>query len=333
MRAVQCESLDGYRSLRQVEVEAPALRLGSVRIAVHYATAGFAVTLVTAGKYQRKFPLPFIPGTEISGIVTEVAQDVSAFRPGDRVAAIIDWGGFAQEAVARTENVWHVPQGVDLMLACCVPATYGTAYASLHWRGRMEAHQSVLVFGAAGGVGLPAVEIAHLAGAHVIAVARTAQRLAVAREHGADEGFLSDTPDLGRLLKQRHEGRGIDLAFDPVGGDAFDVALRCMAPEGRILVIGFAGGDIQQIPANILMVKNIEVIGVNMGLYSGWTPVDERKRYAPRMQSMVNTLFGHVAAGRLRPEVSTVYPMEQVVQALDAVLERRSTGRILLRMV
>lgn len=330
MRAVVCDSFEGHRSLRQAEVDAPALRAGCVRIAIRHATVGFAISLVTAGKYQRKPPLPFIPGTEIAGVVTEVARDVQRFRPGDRVAAIIDWGGFAQQAVAATENVWHVPEGVDLAIACCVPATYGTAYASLHWRGRIQASESVLVFGAAGGVGLAAVEVARLADAHVIAVARSAERLDLAREHGAHEGFLNDTPELGRLLKQRNEGRGIDLVFDPVGGAAFEEALRCTAPEGRILVVGFASGTIPQIPANILLVKNIEVIGVNMGLYSGWTPIDERKRHAPRMRSMMDTLFAHLAAGRLRPEVSATYPMAQAVEAIDAVLARRSSGRVLL---
>lgn len=332
MRAVLCESWSGYRALVQAQLQSPPLRSGSVRIRVHYATAGFGVMLVTAGKYQRKPPLPFVPGTEIAGEVIEVADGVEAFRPGDRVAAIIDWGGYAEEAVAALENVWPVPAGVALADACSVPATYGTAYASLHWRARLEAGQSVLVFGAAGGVGLPAVELARLAGAHVIAVARTPERLARAREHGAHEGFLNDTPELGRLLKQRDGGRGIDVVFDPVGGPMFDEALRCTAPEGRILVIGFASGEIPQIPANILLVKNIEVIGVNMGLYSGWTPIDERKRHAPRMRAMMETLFGHLAAGRIRPEASAVYPLERIVEAFDAVTARASTGRVLVQV-
>lgn len=332
MRAVVCASWDGYRSLRQAELAPPVLRPGSVRIRVHYATAGFAVTLLTAGQYQRKPPLPFVPGTEIAGIVTEVAADVTGLRIGDPVAAIIDWGGYAEEAVAATENVWPVPPGVDLADACCVPATYGTAHVSLHWRARLEPGQTVLVFGAAGGVGLAAVELARLAGAHVIAVARTPERVALAMAHGAHEGLPGDTPQLGRMLKERTGGRGVDVVFDPVGGTAFEEALCCTAPEGRILVIGFASGDIPQIPANILLVKNIEVIGVNMGLYSGWTPVDERKRHAPRMAAMMQVLFGHLAAGRIRPQHSAIYPLEQVVEAFDAVVARAATGRVLLQV-
>lgn len=330
MRAVVCEQYAGYRALRVVEHEAPVLRPGCVRIAVHRATAGFAVTLVTSGTYQRKPPLPFVPGTEIAGVVTEVGAGVQGFAPGDRVAALIDWGGYAEEAVASTDNLWHVPDGVELADACCVPATYGTAHAALHWRARLQAGDSVLVFGAAGGVGLAAVEVARLAGAHVIAVARNPQRLALAARHGAHEGFVSDTPELGRLLKQRNQGRGIDVVFDPVGGPLFDQALRCIAPEGRILVIGFAGGSVPQIPANHLLVKNAEVIGVNMGLYSGWTPIDERRRYAPRMKAMVDGLFAHLAAGRLAPERSTVFPLERVVDAFDAVVSRTSSGRVVL---
>lgn len=332
MRAVVCDSFDGYRTLKARDIPAPTLRPGCVRISVAYATAGLALTLVTAGRYQRKPALPFVPGTEIAGVVTELADNIQELRRGDRVAANIDWGGYAEEAIAATENVWRVPDAVELSDACCVPATYGTAYAALHWRARVAAGQTVLVFGAAGGVGLAAVQIARQAGAHVIAVARTADRLAIAREHGAHEGLLNDTPDLGRQLKQHNAGRGVDVVFDPVGGPLFEEALRCTAPEGRILLIGFASGEIPRIAANILLVKNIEVIGVNMGLYSGWTPVDERKRHAPRVTKMVEQLFAEVAAGRLKPQKSAVFALNDVVHALDAVAARESRGRVLLRV-
>ena len=197
---------------------------------------------------------------------------------------------------------------------------------------RIGAGDSVLVFGAAGGVGLPAVEIARLAGAHVIAVARTDERLAVALAHGAHEGLRNDSPELGRLLKQRNGGRGIDIVFDPVGGSMFDEALRCTAPEGRILVIGFASGTIPQIPANLLLVKNIQVIGVNFGLYTGWTPLDERKRYAGALREMMQTLFAQVADGSLRPQSPQPFVLERVENAFEFLLARESVGRVLLKV-
>jgi NADPH2:quinone reductase len=332
MRALLCKEWSGYRGLEYTEVERPAMRPGCIRIAIHYATISSGQVLVVAGKYQRKPPLPFVPGTEVSGIVIEVADDVSSFKIGDPVAAMLDWGGYGEEAIAAVEVAWRVPDGIDLLVACAVPATYGTSYAALHWRARIQPGQSVLVFGAAGGVGIAAVEVARQAGAHVIAVARTEERLALARKHGAHETFLNDTKDLGRLLKQRDGGRGIDLVFDPVGGAMFDEGMRCVAPEGTILLIGFVSGSVPQIPANILLVKNVNVIGFNFGLYVGWTPIDERKRHAPRTQAMMESLFAGIAAGDFTYTSSEVYPIQEYISAFDSIVERRSTGRVLLKI-
>ena len=332
MRAVVCEGFEGYRALKVRDIDAPALRPGCVRISVRYATVGLALTLLTAGKYQRRPPLPFVPGSEIAGIVTEVADDVNGVCVGDRVAANIDWGGYAEEAIAAVENLFPVPDGVDLAHACNAPATYGTAFASLHWRGHIAAGQTVVVFGAAGGVGLAAVQVACAAGAHVVAVARSEDRLRIARTHGAHDVFLADTPELGRQLKKYNGGRGVDIVFDPVGGALFEQALHCTAPEGRILVIGFASGSVPQIQANILLVKNIEVIGINMGLYSGWTPNDERRIHAPRMKAMVRQLFDDIGVGRLRPINPAVFELADIVAAIDAIVARESSGRVLLHI-
>lgn len=332
MRAIVCETYTGYQDLKLRDIPPPALRPGCVRIAVRYCCAGFGTSLVVAGRYQRKPPLPFVPGTELSGVVTEVAPDVGHLRPGDRVAGIIDWGGYAEEAVGTASTVWKVPDELPLELACLLPAAYGTPWVALHWRARLRAGETVLVFGAAGGVGRCAVELARLAGAKVIAVARDEDRLQVALDHGAHEGWRSDTPDLGKMLKDRHGGRGIDVIFDPVGGPLFDQALKCVAPEGRILIIGFASGTIPQVPANLLLVKNVELIGVNMGLYTGWTPIDERNSHAARMREMVDQLCTHVIQGDLRPARPTVFPLESVTGAFEAVLDRRFTGRIVVQV-
>ena len=332
MKALHCTHWGGYQALALTEVEPPPLKPGCVRIAVHYATITLGQVLVVAGKYQRKPPLPFVPGTEVSGVIAEVAADVSGFKVGDRVAAMLDWGGFGEQAIATAQTVWPVPDAIDLAIACTIPGTYGTAYASLHWRAGIRAGQTVVVFGAAGGVGIPAVEVAAQAGAQVIAVARSAERLDLARAHGAHQGFLNDTPDLGRTIKAATQGGGVDIVFDPVGGKLFDEALRCVAPEGKVVVIGFASGDVPQIPANILLVKNIDIIGFNFGLYLGWTPDDERKRFADRLRELMQVLCRGIVAGDFRPVTSMSFPLERYLEAFDALVERQSVGRVVLKI-
>jgi NADPH2:quinone reductase len=332
MKALLCEGWNGWRGLKFTDLPSPALPDGSVRIHVAYATAGFGQTLVMEGKYQRKPPLPFVPGTEVSGVVSEVGAGVEGFAPGDRVAASLDWGGYGEEAVATSETVWHVPDRVGLQEAAAIPLTYGTSYAALHWRARLKADQTLLVQGAAGGVGLAAVEIGRLAGARVIAVARSEERRALTREFGAHEALSGDDPELAERVKALSEGLGADVVFEPVGGRAFADALRCTAPEGRIVVIGFASGDIPQVPANILLVKNIEVIGFNYGWYLGWSPIDMRRHYAGRLREMMATLFAHAAAGDFRPTTSDCHALGDFEAAFRAVVERRSTGRVLLKV-
>lgn len=333
MKALVCEQYGHYRELKYLDVEAPALKPGCLRIEVHYATAGFGQTLVIAGKYQRKPPLPFVPGTEVSGVVLEVAPDVHDFAVGDRVAAALDWGGYAQQVIATASTAWHVPEGVDLATAASVPLTYGTAYAALHWRARLRAGESLLVHGAAGGIGLPAVELGRLAGANVIAVAGSTERLRIARERGASHAVMhGEGVELSREVLAANGGRKVDVVFDPVGGRLFDEALRCVQPEGRILILGFASDEVPKIPANILLVKNAEVIGFWFGLYIGWGLTDERERYRERMREMMERLFAYVQTGELKPVSSVVFPLERLADAFDAVVERRAVGRALVQV-
>ncbi len=332
MKALLCEGWNGYRGLKFVDADPPALPAGCVRIAVAYSTVSFGQLLVVAGTYQRKPPLPFVPGTEVSGVVLEAAPGVTDFKPGDRVAASLDWGGYGEQAIATVETVWHVPDGLDLREAATIPLTYGTAYAALHWRGGLTEGQTLLVHGAAGGVGLPAVELGKLAGARVLAVGSSAARLELARSHGADEGLLHTEPERGQRVKALTDGRGADLVFDPVGGALFSETLRCTAPLGRVLVIGFASGTIPQIPANILLVKNIDVIGFNFGLYLGWSPVDERKRHAARLRAMMQTLFQLALDRKIKPTSSDCYPLRDFTCAFEAVESRRSFGRVLIQV-
>lgn len=333
MKAILCEAFDHYSALKLTEQAQPPVRPGCLRLAIAYATAGFGQTLVVAGKYQRKPPLPFVPGTEVSGTVLEVGPGVHGFRPGDRVAAALDWGGYAEQAVATAATTWHVPLGVDLATAASVPLTYGTAYAALHWRGRLREGETLLVYGASGGVGLPAVEVGKLAGARVVAVAGSTERVDHALAMGADVGLVHAQGEaLGARVREANGGRPVDLVFDPVGGRLFDEALRCLRPEGRVLLIGFASGQVPQIPANILLVKNAEVVGFNFGLYIGWSLTDEREFYRERLRLMMAHLFDQVAAGRLRPMKADVYPLDRLTEAFDGVVQRRSVGRTLIEI-
>jgi NADPH2:quinone reductase len=330
MRAVVCDRWCHYSELKLLDVAPPALPAGCVRIRVHHACVTFGQTLVVEGRYQRKPPHPFSPGSEVSGVVIETAPDVTAFQAGDRVAAAIDWGGYAEEAIATQETVWRVPDAVGLDVAASLPITWGTSYAALHWRAGLQAGQTLLVFGAAGGVGLAAVQLGRRAGARVIAVAGSQERVDIALAHGAHLGIVHGAPDLGKRIKALNGGEDVDVVYDPVGGELFMQALRCTAPEGRILVVGFAGGDVPRIPANLLLVKNIDVIGFFFGLYIGWGARDERRRHAPRLKAMMDVLFAGVERGELRPASSASYPLHAFREAFDSVVQRRSSGRVLL---
>jgi NADPH:quinone reductase len=333
MRAILCERWCDYRALTVTDgLPPPQLRPGHVRIAVKYATVGFGEALIVAGKYQRKPPLPFVPGNDVAGVVTEVADDVFDFAVGDRVVATLDWGAYAEQAVAPIITTWHVPDAVELIEAVGLPLGYGTSYAALHWRGRIKAGETLVVFGAAGGVGSTAVQIGHLAKARVIAVAGTEERVQAAIKKGADFGIVHGIEDLGRRIKALNDGRGVDIVYDPVGGPLFDQALRCVAPEGRILVIGFASGKVPSIPANILLVKNAEVIGFDFGYCIGWGLTDARLLYAGRTKEMMSTLFAHLAAGELNPETSIKYRLDDFIAAFDAVQQRRTLGRAILEI-
>jgi NADPH:quinone reductase len=333
MKAVLCERWCDYRDLIVTDAPPPPrLRPGHVRIAVRYATVGFGEALIVAGKYQRRPPLPFIPGNDVAGIVTEIAEDVLDFAVGDRVVATLDWGAYAEQAVAPTITTWHVPDAVDLAKAVGLPLGYGTSYAALHWRGRIKAGETLVVFGAAGGVGSAAVQIGHLAKARVIAIAGTEERVQTAIKKGADFGLVHGTDDLGGQIKELNGGRGVDIVYDPVGGPLFDQALRCVAPEGRILIIGFASGQVPSIPANIILVKNAEVIGFDFGYCIGWGLTDARVVYADRVKEMMSILFDYVAAGELKPETSVKYRLDDFVAAFDAIQQHRALGRVILEI-
>ena len=334
MRGVLVKEWTAFENLELEEVAEAPLEPRQIRIRTQAAGVSFATSLVVEGKYQRKPPRPFVPGTEAAGIVEEVGSEVTRFRPGDRVTSVLDWGGHAERTVAWEVNTFRLPDDIDFARAISFTNSYGTSAAALTWPHllNVQAGQTLLVHGSTGGVGLAAVEIGKALGATVIATAGTDEKLAVAREHGADHAInYRDTPFRDAVLDLTG-GRGVDAVLDPVGGDVFDQSLRCMAVEGRISPIGFAAGRIPQIPANILLVKNLSVVGLNVGYYYGWSPYDARYDYEDRMRALMDRILGWYAAGALNPVVSHRFRLDQYREAMATVLGRKSIGRVVLVM-
>jgi NADPH2:quinone reductase len=330
MKAMICRQWGGPEDLRLEEIESPTLKPDQVRIKVKAAGVSFAMSLVIAGKYQRKPPLPFAPGTEATGVVVEVGPACRRLRVGDEVMAVLDWGGLAEEVVAHEVNVFAKPRTVDFIEAVPLAISYATSAAALTWHVALDVRrgQTLLVHAAAGGVGMAAVEIGKILGATVIATAGGARKTDFARAHGADHVIDYRAADFrDEVLKLTH-GRGVDRVYDPVGGDVFSQSLRCLATEGRICPIGFASGTIPQVPANILLVKSIAVMGFNYGYYVGWSPHDARFEEADRTFSLMERLRGWCEQGLCRPHIDRTYRLEEVPLAMRALLERQVLGRV-----
>ena len=322
MRAVLCHAVCGPEGLTVEEVAPPELGAGQIRIRVAAAGVNFADTLIIAGTYQTKPPFPFSPGMEISGTVIACADDVKRCRPGDRVLAMLDYGGFAEEAVAAETDVFVLPDSMDMPTAAAFPVAYGTSHLALILRAGLAPGEVLVVHGAAGGVGLTAVEIGKALGAIVVATAGGADKLKIAQDHGADHLIDYKSEDIRERVKDLTGGVGADVVYDAVGGSAFDASLRSINWSGRILLIGFAGGQVPQIPANILLVKNISAIGLNWGSY--------RHRDPTRLVHAFADLFAWYEAGRLQPLVSATYGLSQVPQALADLRARKATGKLVI---
>lgn len=324
MLAVRTHRLGALDNLVLEEVPSAPLLPGHVRIRIRATGINFADVLMVKGLYQEKPPLPFSPGIEVAGEVLELAPDVKGMKPGDRVFGMLGNGGLATEAVVPAPILMPIPEGIDFVTAAAFPVAYGTSHVALSHRAGLKAGETLLVLGAAGGVGLTAVEIGALMGAKVIAAASTPDKLEVARSKGATHLINSSSEDLKERTKALTDGRGVDVVYDPVGGALFDAALRSLAFEGRIVIIGFASGTIPQIPANLLLVKNIAAIGLYWGSYSWRRPEVLRRS--------MGELAGWLASGRIAPHVSETRPLSDAVLALRALEERRSTGKVVVVM-
>ncbi len=321
MRAVVCKEYGPPESLRVEEVAEPVLGPGKVLIEVRAAGVNYPDVLIIQNKYQFKPPLPFTPGGEVAGVVKEVGEGVTHVAPGDRVLASTGWGAFAELAVAEARGVIPIPDSMDFETAAAFLMTYGTSHHALVDRADLQPGETLLVLGAAGGVGLAAVEIGHVLGARVIAAASSADKLAVCKEHGADEVIDYSKEDLKQRTKELTGGQGADVVYDPVGGDFAEQALRATAWNGRFLVIGFVAG-IPKIPLNLTLLKGCQIVGVFWGAFVG--------RENERHQRNVRELLEWYEAGKLKPRISVSYPFERVADALNDLDQRRVKGKVVL---
>jgi NADPH2:quinone reductase len=325
MRAVLCKSLDGPDALEVAEIARPEPRRGEILIAVRAVALNFFDTLIIRGKYQFQPGLPFSPGGEVAGTVAGLGEGVTGFAPGQRVMAYVQWDGAREFVSVPAESAVALPDGVDDETAAGLTITYGTAMHGLVDRGRLRPGETVVVLGATGGAGLAAVEIAHLLGATVIAAGTSDEKLALCRDHGADELLnLAAADDLKLAIRTLTGGQGADIVYDCIGGPYAEPALRATAWEGRYLVIGFAAGDIPRIPLNLLLLKGCEMIGVFFSRFAALNPAQCRGHLV--------RVLDWCREGRLRPHVDQVFPLEQTADALRALEARKIKGKVVIRL-
>jgi len=324
MKAIFCNKLGGTENLAYVDTFSPRPGPNDVLIKVRAAGLNFADTLQIAGKYQSKLEPPFIPGMEVAGEILEIGQGVN--RPlnvGQRVMAFMRGGGaFAEEVLVDSEWLVPVPDEMDDVIAAGFPTVYGTSNFALKHRGNLQAGETLLVLGAAGGVGLTEVELGKTMGANVIAAAGGSEKCKVAIDHGADFAIDYKSESIRDRVKDLTDNRGADVVYDAVGGDAFDQAIRAVNWEARMLIIGFAAGRIQQIPANLILVKNISVVGVVYGAQTERDP-----SYGASFVQEAADLFRQ---GRVKPHIGKTFPLSQAAEAMDALLSRSYAGKIIL---
>ena len=324
MKAVLAKTFGPPEQLVLEELPARQAAPGEVVIAVKACGVNFFDALIVQGKYQTRPPLPFSPGGEVSGVIRAMGEGVKGLETGTRVLAFVGHGGYADEVVTDAANIIALPAQMDFVTAAAFPITYATSYHALKDRGQLRSGETLLVLGAAGGVGLSAVEIGKIMGARVIAAASSEGKLAVAREHGADLLINYGASDLRERLREATGGKGVDVAYDPVGGAYAEPALRSLAAGGRYLVIGFASGEIPKIALNLLLLKVVSLVGVFWGAFAKAQP----QRNAANMAELLDWY----TQGRLRPHVSATFPLERYREALDAVMQRKALGKVVLVM-
>ncbi len=323
MKAVLCRQFGPPESLRIEELPSPTPGPGEVVVSMKAASINFPDVLIIQNKYQFKPPLPFSPGSELAGVVKEVGAGVSGFRPGDRVIAFTTYGAFAEEVKTEAGRLLPLAPEMDFATGAAFLLTYGTSDHALRDRAALKRGETLLVLGAAGGVGLAAIDIGVALGARVIACASSDEKLAVCREHGAAETINYSTQDLRERIKAMTAGHGVDVIYDPVGGPYTEAAFRSIAWRGRLLMVGFAAGEIPKLPLNLPLLKGASVVGVFWG--------DFARREPGAFAESVAQLGKWYAQGRLKPHVSEVFPLDQAVRALQRMAARDVKGKVVLQ--
>jgi len=322
VKAIVCKTFGPPESLTLEEVKSRAPGKSEVRITVKAAGVNFPDTLIIQGKYQLKAEPPFTPGGEVAGEVVEVGEKIKHVRPGDAVAALVPTGGYAEEVIAAGDAVIPLPRGMAMSDAAAFPFVYGTSLHALKQRANLKAGETLLVLGAAGGVGLAALQIGKLMGARVIAAASSAEKLALCQQHGADEAVNYSTESLKEAVKKLTKGQGADVIYDPVGGDLAQDCFSCINWNGRYLVVGFAAGKIPEVALNRLLLKGAAAVGVFWGAFVAREPKANWENF--------QQLFAWYGEGKLKPHVSATYPLAEAARALRDMLERKVTGKVLL---
>jgi NADPH2:quinone reductase len=322
MKAIVCKAWGPPDSLELQDLPDVSPGPGEVAVDVRAAGVNFPDVLTVQGKYQVKPPLPFTPGNEFAGVVRAVGEGVGKLAVGDRVIGFTQTGAFAQQVIAPAAVLMPMPPGMDFDIAAAITLTYGTSHHAVVDRGQLQAGETMLVLGAAGGVGLAAIEIGKALGARVIAAASNAEKLEVCRQHGADVLIDYTKEDLREALKAATGGRGPDVIYDPVGGPYSEPALRSIAYRGRHLVIGFAAGDIPKLPWNLMLLKSASVVGVFWG--------DFARREPQKNLAAMREMLGWMAEGKLKPLVSKRYQLAETAQALNDMAERKVTGKVVI---
>jgi NADPH2:quinone reductase len=323
MRALLCKQFGPPETLVVEEQPTPQVGPKQVLIDVQAAAVNFPDSLIIEDKYQLKPELPFSPGGELAGVVNTVGDEVKHLKAGDNVIAFTGYGAMAEQIATDANRVIPMPDGVDHVTASAFVMTYGTTYHALADRAALKSGETLLVLGAAGGVGLAAIELGKALGAHVIAAASSEEKLAVCREHGADETINYVEEDLKDAIKTRTDGRGVDVVYDPVGGDMTEKALRGTAWRGRLLVIGFAAGTIPKPPLNLALLKGCSIVGVFWGSFTQREPEENQKQ--------LKQIFTWLAEGKLRPHVSGTYPLERGGEAITVLASRKAAGKLVIK--
>ena len=324
MKALLCKQFGPPESLVLEEVPSPTPAAGEVVISIKAASVNFPDVLIIQNKYQFKPPLPFSPGSELAGVVKEIGPGVTSVKPGDKVIAFTAFGAFAEEVKTEAVRLLPLPEGMSYEAGASFILTYGTTDHALRDRGQLTPGETLLVLGAAGGVGVAAIEIGKALGARVIACASSDDKLAVCRQHGADECINYATEDLRERIKALTPGKGVDVIYDAVGGPYSEPAFRSIAWRGRHLVIGFAAGDIPKLPLNLALLKGASVVGVFWG--------DFTKREPQAFAESARQLARWYRDGKLKPHISASYPLAQAAEAMNLLASRKAKGKVVIRI-